>query len=307
MTALEIMLSKLADGPESFLSKMPDIEKKVFGSISIALKELNLDAKGNVVPNVANLKLISAIKAKLNRLLLSSDYKEAVKSFVKEFQSISNLNDQYFNWSKLPNSTMFKSVTDIAIDNTIESLAGSGYSAPVVSKLGDMLVKSVTSGGHYNDLIEGVRSELITTEKKQGLLSRYAKTYTTDALSQFSGQQIKLLSEGLNSEWFRYVGSNKETTREFCDQLTKKDYIHKTEIPDIVLGKIDGYQCEVNLKTKLPNGMIDGTNAENFIIYCGGYNCQHRLIPVNESAVPIQIRNKVKFNQQKGIKKEEDK
>jgi hypothetical protein len=40
--------------------------------------------------------------------------------------------------------------------------------------------------------------------------------------------------------------------------------------------------------------MKEGTNADNFIVNRGGWNCGHQLIPVREEAVPKAIRNRVK-------------
>ena len=292
MSELDKILSKLTDGPGSFVSKLPDIEKQIFKELITSVKSLQIDQSGRVVPNIENLKVISSIKVKLEKVLLSVDYKSAVKDFVKEFSNISNLGAQYFNFNALPNNEMFKAVKDIAIDNTLESLTGSGYTSTVVSKLGDMLVKSVTSGGMYIDLVEGLRSDLLTTDKSSGLLSRYAKTYATDALSQFSGQQMKLVSDGLRSQWYRYIGSNKETTREFCRLLTEKDFIHESELPKILKGHIDGQNCEINNKTRLPLGMMENTTVNNLIINRGGHNCQHSLIPVSEISVPQYLKDK---------------
>jgi hypothetical protein len=91
-----------------------------------------------------------------------------------------------------------------------------------------------------------------------------------------------------------YTGSNKETTREFCEQLTRKKFIHKSEIPEILKGRIDEYQCAIYEKTGLPYGMIEGTTPENFQCNCGGWNCRHQLVPVHELAVPANIRAKFK-------------
>ena len=38
--------------------------------------------------------------------------------------------------------------------------------------------------------------------------------------------------------------------------------------------------------------MIPGTTAENFIVFRGGYNCRHRLIPIPEATVPKELREK---------------
>jgi hypothetical protein len=91
-------------------------------------------------------------------------------------------------------------------------------------------------------------------DKGSGALSKYANTYATTAISQYAGENNKILTDDLGLEWFEYVGSNIETTREFCEHLTEKRYIHKSEIKTILKGDIDGFQCAMNEKTRLPKG-----------------------------------------------------
>jgi hypothetical protein len=136
-------------------------------------------------------------------------------------------------------------------------------------------------------------------EGGQGAFARYATTYATTALSQYTGQHNQLLTKDLGLEWFMYVGSNIETTREFCEVLTKKKWIHKSEIPTILQGKIempDGEIVEVAIydKTGLPKGMIADTTPENFQCNCGGWNCRHQLIPVADAVVPSDMRARFK-------------
>jgi hypothetical protein len=131
-------------------------------------------------------------------------------------------------------------------------------------------------------MIERLREQLVTMEEKPGMLSKYTKTFVVDAFGEFSGQGNKIIADALDSEWFAYEGSNITTTREFCEHLTKKRYVHKSEIPDLLKGRIDGHQCKMNEKTGLPLGMKEDTNANNFIEHRGGWNCRHQLMPVNE-------------------------
>ncbi len=102
------------------------------------------------------------------------------------------------------------------------------------------------------------------------------------------------MTDDLGLEWFEYVGSNIETTREFCEHLTEKRYVHKSEIKTILKGDIDGHQCEIYEKTGLPKGMIEGTTEQNFQVNCGGWNCRHQLVPVAKEAVPKVLRDKIK-------------
>lgn len=144
----------------------------------------------------------------------------------------------------------------------------------------------------FADLQEELRTHLLGKDGGQGAFSRYATTYATTALSQFTGQNNKLLTDDLGCEWFMYTGSNKETSREFCIQLTAKKFIHRSEIPTILTGRIDDYQCAIYPKTGLPYGMIEGTTADNFQCNCGGWNCRHQLVPVADALVPAALRAK---------------
>lgn len=111
----------------------------------------------------------------------------------------------------------------------------------------------------------------------------------------FTGQNNKLLTDDLDTEWFMYTGSNIETTREFCQHLSEKKYIHRSEIPTILTGKIDDHQCAIYDKTGLPYGMIEGTTPENFQVNCGGWNCRHQLVPVADAVVPADVRRRFEF------------
>jgi GNAT superfamily N-acetyltransferase len=77
--------------------------------------------------------------------------------------------------------------------------------------------------------------------------------------------------------------------------------VHKSEIPTILLGDIDGHECEIYAKTGLPLGMKDGTTPENFIVHRGGWNCGHQLVPVAPEAVPEDVRRKIEGVSQRPI------
>lgn len=185
----------------------------------------------------------------------------------------------------------------LAVQNTMDALMGSGLKANVTDKLNDILLRAVTTNAKFSDLQEELRAHLLGKDGGQGAFARYATTYATTALSQFTGQNNKLLTDDLDCEWFMYVGSNKETTREFCSHLTAKKFVHRSEIPDLLKGKIDDYQCAIYPRTNLPYGMIEGTTPDNFQCNCGGWNCRHQLIPVADAVVPANLRNKFKHRQ----------
>lgn len=192
----------------------------------------------------------------------------------------------------------------LAVQNTMDALMGSGLKANVTDKLNDILLRAVTTNAKFSDLQEELRAHLLGKDGGQGAFARYATTYATTALSQFTGQNNKLLTDDLDCEWFMYVGSNKETTREFCSHLTAKKFVHRSEIPDLLKGKIDDYQCAIYPKTNLPYGMIEGTTPDNFQCNCGGWNCRHQLIPVADAVVPLSIRQR--FKKVQAVRKQAD-
>jgi hypothetical protein len=292
MNSLEQLQKIIEQAPEEFESKMPDIEKKIFKDVSLLLKDLKVSSSGKIETSVENLKLINEIKSKLGKIVVSKEYSNLVNKFVSNIPSISNFQKSTSGLSA-DTCKMMLEVAKNQIDKTLEGLIGSGYKQEVVSKLYNTLLTNVTTGGSYSDLTEQLRNQLIGTEEKQGMLSKYAKTYVTDTLGQFAGQGNKMIADSLKSEWFEYVGSNLTTTREFCEHLTKKRYVHISEFPMLLKGKIDGHKVKLNQATGLPMGMKDDTTVDNFIMNRGGWNCGHELIPVNELAVPEAVRDKI--------------
>jgi hypothetical protein len=293
MKELKEILKVIDSAPGDFEARIPAVEKSIFRGVSLLLKDLKVSENGKIEADIENLKLINAIKAKLGKIVVSKQYADIVNKFVSNIPSISNLQT---STAGVPAASkkMMSAVAKIRIDNTLESLIGAGYKQEVVSKLYDTLLTNVTSGGSYADMIEQLENQLITTEKKPGMLSKYAKTYVVDALGQFAGQGNKMIADALKSEWFQYVGSNLTTTREFCEHMTKKRYVHISEFPAILAGEIDGHQCKIYEATGLPYGMKEGTDKDNFIENRGGWNCGHQLYPVSEAAVPLAVREKIK-------------
>lgn len=300
MATLNDILKVIDEAPVKFNAQIPDMEKSMFRDISVLLKDLKLTANGKIEPSIENLKLINSIKVRLDKILVSKQYSNLVKEFVGNFPAITNFQTGNYD---VPNETkkLISETTRMNIDNTLESLIGSGYKQEVVSKLYKTMLTNVTSGASYADMVENLRNQLTTTEQSPGMLSKYTRTYVTDALGQLAGQGNKMISDTLDSEWFQYVGSNLVTTREFCKHLTKKRYVHKSEITELLKGEIDGHKCKIYEATGLPFGMIEGTNEDNFVVNRGGHNCGHELIPVNKMSIPKSIRDKFETIATEGV------
>jgi len=297
---LKKVIDKLDEAADSFDGIANKEQRKIFDEVVLLAKDLDTDIFGRVKQSIGNLKRLTAIKAKLAALSKDKEWVDGIAGFARYFGELQRLQNDFYsaNFPQQTLSARAKEKNDLlrqmAVQNTMEALMGDGLKANVTDKLNDILLRAVTTGAKFADLQEELRGHLLGKDGGQGAFARYATTYATTALSQYTGQHNKLMTDDLGTEWFMYTGSNKETTREFCEHLTAKKYVHKSEIPEILKGKIDGYQCAIYDKTGLPYGMIAGTTPENFQCNCGGWNCRHQLVPVADAVVPENIRNKYK-------------
>lgn len=273
-----------------FQNKIPSIQAGLMNVLLLELKALETQ-DGKVLNSVQNLKLINQLKNKLEKLIITEGYKEDVKKFINAFNTVENLQQQYFadfNFKFKPKATL-KIIREMSVDKTLNDLLGQGLQSNVVDRIHSILTDNTTSGGSYSSLNQQLRASITGTDETEGILERYSKTITTDAINQYSAQYHEALAQDLNFNWGRYIGSNLKTSREFCILLEEKEWVHRSELPDILKGKIDGHQCKLN-KQGLPLGMIPGTNSDNFKVRRGGYNCGHQFFWVPDSAVPENIK-----------------
>lgn len=273
-----------------FNKSIPALQDRLFKEVIGEIKRL--DTKGDKISvTVRNLSILTSIKNKLNRIILNPEYRGQIKEFVASFNSVYALQFEY--WKSIERSfkpkLLLKAIRNQAITDTVASLTTQGISANVSDAIIGILRTNITSGGSYAALAEQLRQSLTNTPESKGILDRYVKTVANDSIQQFNRQYTQIVSSDLGYSWFRYMNTDIETTRCFCDRMTDKNYFHISEVPAM----LEGLGCDIYKKTGLPYGMIDGTNAENFFIRAGGWNCRHSIHPVAQRQVPGNIREEV--------------
>lgn len=286
------------DSAKNFNRLTPALQRRVYDEIVILLKDLDLKGE-QIATTVKNLRAIGNINRRLEKIIFDEGYREQVKEFLKVYNEIASTQNQYFKQveNKFKPTKLLQAVREVSISSTLDGLTEAGLTANVIDPIKNMLQKSITTGGSYKELAETVRVNLTDDATGDGLMTRYLKTYTTTSVAQYSRNYSQTVAEGLQFRWFRYTGSNMETTRCFCRAMTEKEYFHRSEIPDLLKGEFPEFEkleCELNGKTGLPAGMINGTNVSNFMTNAGGWNCQHSIFPVPDSAVPQALRDKFK-------------
>lgn len=277
----------------NFQGGIPGIQQQMFDELQAVIKDFQL-SNGKLLNNLHNLKLLATLKNKLQKVIINKKYKDAVNEFIDHFTTVGNLQVDYFkqfNKKYTPAKTL-PIIKEMAVETTINDLVGQGMNQLVVGSVEEILRQNITSGGSYLDLQKELENHILDNYKGEGSLTKYTRQITTDAINQYNRQYHEAIAQDLNFNWGRYVGSLITTSREFCIQMTKLDYFHKSQLPGIVKGNIDGYQCKLSKTTGLPYGMIPGTNPDNFKIRCGGYICGHAVYWVPDSAVPEHILRK---------------
>ncbi len=282
---------------DKFNEQIPGVQKKLLDSIRTQLKDVDLKGN-NISVSTKNVRLIAQIKSKLEEIMLTPEYKKSVKQFISTFEDITKFQNNYFVQleEKFKPSKLGAELKKQAMQAVVEKLTENGLSANVTAGIEDLLRKNITGGSSYSSLDQNLQDYLTQNETGEGQLQRYTKQITTDALNQYSGQYTQIVSSDLGFEWFKYAGSNIETTRPFCLACVKKKFIHISEIPKILNGDFPEFKDfggVIYKKTGLPTGMIAGTDVSNFMINRGGYNCGHQLRPVSEDIVPKEYLTRV--------------
>ena len=296
MQTINKLIETIDTAIDKFNSSIPSLQKRIDSELRILVKDL--DTKGdNIVQSVSNLRKLAKIQKALQDILNTPEYIDAVKEFANSFKEVETLNNTYFrevSKSYSPNDFLVE-LRKQSVQTAVESLTGSGINQNVTSKLSDLIFESIKTGSSYNKLLDNLRSNVLTDANGVGQLERYARQITTDSLNQFNASYQDNVTQDLGLEWYMYTGALIDTSRDFCKACVEKKYIHKSELDSVVKGdfaefkKIDG---KINPKTKLPYGMIDGTNSVNVVIRRGGYGCGHKMIAVSSLAVPKELRMK---------------
>lgn len=284
------ILKEIKRGLSGFDKSIPALQSKLFKELIVEIKRLDLKGE-NIAVTVKNLSILTSIKNKLNRIILNKEYLAEIKDFVKSFNNVYSLQFEY--WKSIEKTfkpkPLLKAIKNQAITDTIQSLTSQGISANVSDSIINILRTNITSGGSYADLANQLRESLVNTPTSKGILDRYVKTIANDSIQQFNRQYTQIVSKDLGYSWFRYMNTDIDTTRCFCDKMTDKNYFHISEVPIM----LEGLGCDIYKKTSLPYGMIDGTNPDNFFIRAGGWNCRHSINPVAQRQVPGDIRDAV--------------
>jgi hypothetical protein len=291
---VEELLKQLNLAIDKFNSSLNVVQSSVLAEVELLIKDITVSG-GNVVQSVVNLKKINRLKDIINEVVISPEYTQRVIDFGKAFDTVTSIQEGYFAAlvEDFSAPAVLEQIKKLAIEDTIAGLTGAGIEAGISNKIAALLKQNIEEGAKYTDMVKELTTFIKGNSETLGAFEKYAGQITTDAINQYAATYNMIVSEDLGMDWFIYAGALVAGSRELCEKLVAKKYVHRSELPAIVKGKIDGVQIPIYPKTGLPYGMIAGTNSNNFQIRRGGNKCNHLLMPTSEERVPEEIRKRI--------------
>lgn len=290
------ILDQIDNTINDFLDGLPESQKIIYDKVLALSKQLDVDGSGKVKNNITNIRILQSINSIIHDVIMTDDYRKKIKAFTDGYNELSQLQNKYlatvFTTFK-PNQTLAE-ITQASMDITADQLGDSGLSNDLANEIKSVLQTNITSGATYSDLTDQLKTAIMGNDQIDGALLRYAKTYTTDSINQFNATYNRQVTSDFKAKWFRYTGSNRATTRPFCEHLTGKDqgYFNIEEVPGFLEGIVGDETVPLYDKTGLPEGMKDGTTEDTFFTLRGGWNCNHQIFPVSKTSVPASLRAK---------------
>ena len=215
---LESLIEKRING---FTDAMPTVQRQAYAEVLELASGLEKYKDGTIKVSASNIRLIAKIKQRLLEVMVDGKYERELKKLVSTYEDITKLQNAYFALTVADYTVpaVLAELQKQSIDITIESLGRAGIEVNVINPVRDILTKNITTGGKVSQFTEEVRAYLLNDTETEGRLVKYAKQITTDALNQYSRNYNKVVSDDLGYVFWRYSGSLKETSREFCVKM----------------------------------------------------------------------------------------
>lgn len=251
---------------------MAAIEKEIFALVQKLLREFDV-VDGQFVPDDKSRQILAKLNKELRKIVESSAIESEVRNFIDDFDLIdANIKQvqQQLNGIQV-DPRIFNAQRQWAADATIESLVNSQIDLKFINPVKQLLYSRIAFGGSVVDAERQLRSIILGSKEKFGVLNRWVGQVARDTINEYTGTvnaQIKV-QYGLNG--IRYVGGLIDDSRPQCVRWV-------TEFGGIL--RDDQLEAEIKWAETNGSGMKPDTTPENFPQKRGGYNCIHEAIPI---------------------------
>jgi hypothetical protein len=255
----------------AFYNELPAVEKMVYDELKKLFKDFNTK-DGKIEFDAANVDIVNQVDERIKKAIKATQYSKAAAGYLRNFETLKENNVKlHTELNGLDAKELDKLVNPIQkaiVEQTLQGLTGTGVSTNFIEPVREGIYKNIVAGATIADLENALQTYILGNPNVNGLFSRYVKQVSRDALNQFDGQVNARIAEENGLDAFRYVGSLIDDSRPQCRRWVSMGVLQKEDLP-----------AQIAWAQNNGTGMIPGTNAENFAVYRGGYNCRHAAIP----------------------------
>lgn len=269
---------------EQYAKAIVTVETKLYDDLVTVLRFVDLDSEGYIKQNAGNRQILRAAQKQFDTTINNSGYQSAVERHLSVIGKIDALNESYFesiSSAFKPNRVFIKSLQTNAIETANQYLLQDGLVAQIKLPLNEILSQNFNAGGSFSGMLNQVRTFIKGNDKLDGRLTSYSRGILRDALFQYSRAYQQSVTTDLNLVWYNYTGGILDKSRPFCIERSGK-YYHQSEVES---------WADLNWAGK--NNL---TTKSSIFILAGGHNCAHSIIPVHESIVPQEAKDRISTN-----------
>lgn len=283
--SLQEKLNRLDDVPLEFEDAVTKSQKALYNELVALMGEFET-VDGQYIANTSNLNRLDALMDSYKELFYESEYIDAVTDLANEFDAQAGINKDYFAESfKYEESEILTGILRSKKKQTMELLLEGAVDAEFFNPIKATLEENITAGASFRDSMKSIRLVVeggeIENKQVLGRLHRYTKQIAKDSFSIYDRSYNNQVAKELDLQFYQYLGGLIGDSRKFCKRRNGKVF-HEKEIEGWARLRWDGKHRSTNRKT--------------IFTLCGGYNCNHTLIPVPNSAVPSSVIERARRN-----------
>jgi hypothetical protein len=256
-------------------------QRQLWTLIQEDFEAMETDAEGRIRLTQRNIEIAARIVNRLKLGLGATDFAPAMEDFLAKFDKSIEVNQAYarqFN-------PRYR-IADIQVEMmrqskiiAVDLLTNEGYKSRIDQTFRIPLNAALQGGANLRETIRSLKEVVQGSKETDGRVLANVKTYANTTFATADRTLSNTIYKDLGIEWYRYVGGEIDTTRDFCAERTGK-YYHRLEIEQ--WGNDEW------------NGQIAGTNSENIFVVAGGWNCRHSIMGVPIARVPRDVIERAK-------------
>lgn len=227
---------------------------EVFSFLDVLPKEA-----GVIAMTPENLNIVINSMESLNRSLIEAGYGGLIDEYITVSNDLIKYTRNTFAITGIDTAFTEKDVKTLHMIQSNISNKFNVIGQNAVRTVVDNLQQAVMGNTTYKDLAKNLTDTIIGTDKKGGLLKRYANVYAHDAMIEMDRGINLMAANNFDAEYFLYSGPVDQVTRDFCAEHAGKVYTK-----DAI------------------NNMSNGVGTDVWT-HCGGYNCRHTWLPVSKT------------------------